>query len=308
MKLAVQILYFDCEQFIFRTLENCYRHVDKIYVLYSPEPWSAYNINARELFSNPSNLDVIKESKYFDKIEILEGLWDTEEDQRNDCVRIAKEEGFDYLIIQDADEFYSDEEYVKNLNGISCCPDKDFYRTKWFVFWKDINTIVEHIYPLNYGNSQYVKPYRRTPYGFNACFAINLSKDIWFESKRRVNSSNSLMLNGVCCHLSYVLSDEQLNRKLSTWGHSNQVNISKWLNTSWKGFNSLGVFLHPINPSEWITTSSFKGSLPKELMDFRPGYQQELKLNFYQVFRHYIFGFFGIILFFITDIRYIFKK
>lgn len=308
MKLAVQILYYDCEQFILRTLENCYRHVDKIYILYSPEPWSAYNHEARELYPNPSSVEILKGSKYFDKIEILEGVWDTEEDQRNHCVRIAKEEGFDYLIIQDADEFYSEEEYEKNLNGIGLCPDEDFYRTKWYLFWKDINTIVEHIYPLNHGNSQYVKSYHRTPFGFNACFAINLKKDIWFESKRRVNSSDYLMLDGVCCHLSYVLSDEQLKRKLSTWGHSNQVNITKWFNTSWKGFRKVKVFLHPINSFEWIATIPFQGTLPKELIGFSPGSQEELEVSFLQVLKHQLIGVFNLLVFLVTDIKYIFRN
>ncbi len=157
-RFAVQILFFDCEQFILRTIANCAPFVEKIFITYSPEPWSAYNKNARDLFKNPSNPEILKQSPHFGKVELIEGIWDTEEEQRNDCLKKAKEQGFDYLIIQDADEFYLPEEYEKNIQGIATFPNYNYYRNPWYFFWKSTN----------------VRPYLKTPLGFNECFANQL--------------------------------------------------------------------------------------------------------------------------------------
>ena len=54
IKIGIQILYFDAEQFILNTIENCAPFVDRIYILYSPLPWT-YNSKAREQYKNESS-------------------------------------------------------------------------------------------------------------------------------------------------------------------------------------------------------------------------------------------------------------
>lgn len=221
-KFAVQILYFDCDQFILKTISNCAPFVDKIFITYSPEPWIAYNNKARELYRNPSNPNILKESDYYHKLQLIEGIWQTEEDQRNDGLRIAKQQGYDYLIIQDADEFYLPDQFKRNLEEINASPGYSYYRNPWYIFWKNRGYIIENRYFYFFGNDRYVKPYRKTLIGFSACFAINLKKDVLFEDRRLPNRKDNHMLTGLCFHLSFVISDEQLIRKLNTWGHSNQ--------------------------------------------------------------------------------------
>ena len=72
MRYAVLILFYDCDQFILRTIDNCAPHVEKIYVSYSPYPWS-YNPEAREKYRNPSSPDLIKNSRHWNKIQLVEG-------------------------------------------------------------------------------------------------------------------------------------------------------------------------------------------------------------------------------------------
>jgi len=70
-------------------------------------------------FKNVSNKDLLKNSEFYNKIVLIEGEWKYEEDQRNACLRAARDDKIDYLIIQDCDEFYSDEDFLMNLSDIS---------------------------------------------------------------------------------------------------------------------------------------------------------------------------------------------
>jgi hypothetical protein len=286
VRFAVQILYFDCEQFILRTIANCAPHVEKIFVTYSPQPWSAYNKDARAGYPNPSNPDIIFQSPYANKIELINGVWDTEEEQRNDCLVRAKKEGFDYLIIQDADEFYMPEEYTKNLQGIIANPNFDYYRNPWYFFWKNINTVIVSRYSLTNGT---YKPYQKTKIAYNACFAVNCKRDIYFADKRLPNSKQYFMLNGLCLHLSFVMSDDQVKRKLKTWGHSSDFNTEYWYRTKWLGWTKKSKFLHPITSTQWVHTIPFTGDIPKELEGFIPGLQEYQPIGLVLHFKTFFF-------------------
>lgn len=275
-RFAVQILFFDCDQFILRTIANCAPFVEKIFVTYSPEPWSAYNKEARKLYKNPSNPEILRQSSYYDKIQLVKGVWDTEEDQRNYCLDIAEEQGFDYLIIQDADEFYLPIEFKKNLDGIRKNPNYDYYRNPWYYFWKDTEHVIVSRYSIR--NNSF-KPYRKTIIAYNPNFAINIKRKIRFLNKRLPNSRDCFFLNGLCYHLSYVLSDIQLKRKLKTWGHSSDFDVDYWYRYKWLAWNHSTTNIHPIEPIQWYKAEVLKVQIPKELDGLDVGVQNNLKLS-----------------------------
>ena len=105
MKFATHVLFYNVDKFILTNIDNSGPHVDRIYVTYSKKPW-VYNKKARKNFSNTSNLDLLKQSIFYNKITIIEGEWKYDEDQRNACLKKAQQDGIDYLINHDADEFY----------------------------------------------------------------------------------------------------------------------------------------------------------------------------------------------------------
>jgi len=292
-KFAVQILLFDSEHFILSCIENCAKFVDKIYVLYSPQPWS-YNPSAKDLYRNKSNPEVLKSSSHYSKIELVTGNWATEEAQRNEGLERAKKDGFDYLIIQDADEFYTPAEYKKNLEGIDANPNFDYYRNPWLLYWKDIEHVIRF---------RKVEGKKNTVINFNANFAINLSRDIYFTCNRKVNSKTPYFLKGLCHHLSYVMSDEMMFRKLSTWGHSNRVNIELWYKSKWLAWRPGTVFINPFDYVSWLGTDEYVGEQPKEILDvqFQNNYQEptlglllnvwlKTAINFVKLFINKIIG------------------
>ena len=74
MKFATHIALFGQDKWIMKNIENAYSHVDVIYIAYSKLPWS-YNPMARQEYKNSFDLNKIKNSKFFDKINIIEGDW-----------------------------------------------------------------------------------------------------------------------------------------------------------------------------------------------------------------------------------------
>ena len=115
MKIATHLLLFNQDQWILKNIEMIGSFVDKIYVAWSELPWD-YNPNARGNFKNNSDPKILEQSPYWDKIEVIKGVWNKDEDQRNACLDAAKRDGMDYLLIIDADEFYTDEIYTENGN------------------------------------------------------------------------------------------------------------------------------------------------------------------------------------------------
>ena len=308
MRFAVQILYFDCDQFILKTIENCAPFVDKIFIIYSPEPWSAYNKSARLNYKNPSNPEILKQSKYYSKIQLITGTWEREDDQRNECLEIAREQGFDYLIIQDADEFYNPEEYQKNINQIIANPDHLYYRCIWYIFWKSTKYVVLNFYPYFFGNQKYVPSYKLTQLHFNPCFAVNCKKDVKFADKRMLNTLDYFMLDGVCFHLSYVLNDEQLESKIHTWGHSHQVDIDNWLKTKWYGWTQKTKNLNPISLINWHKAVEYKGDMPKEIADYNAGTQKYIKPKLTDILRSQKKEWLTFVSFLLKDAKYLLTK
>ncbi len=251
MKFATHILCFGQDNWIMKNIENSYPHVEKIYIAYSDKPWN-YNPNARNLYNTPMDLTFIKNSQFSDKIEIIEGVWDTEESQRNSCLEMAKRDNIDYLIIHDADEFYTHNDFEKMKKWIINNPDYSLYRCPWYNFWKsqEYITIKE--------NGDLIAGYP------DIC--INLKHNIKFQNKRTAIKENiGIIENIICYHMSYVLSDDEVKRKLNTWGHTNDFNVNSWYENIWLKWNEESTGLHPIQPNAWYKAIKYNGILPEVL-------------------------------------------
>lgn len=267
LRFAAHILMFDCSQFILRTIDNCAPFVEKIYIAYSELPWT-YNSEARNLYTNTTSKNIINSSPNLHMIELIEGVWANEEDQRNACLERAKADGFDYLIIQDADEFYTDEAYKINLDEIASNP-ADVYTNPWYVFWKSTEFILES----KDGELTSVNP----------GFAINCKSDVKFNCCRTTTSNNIYHLSGVAHHLAYALTDEQILRKISTWGHSQQFNRDSWYHRKWLRWNETTRNLHPVNPVYWRKAITFDGELPKSLQGFSIDNYRTISLSYLDI-------------------------
>ena len=95
---------------------------------------------------------------------------------------------------------------------------------------------------------------------------INLNKGMRFQNKRTATKENiGVIENVICYHMSYVLTDEEVKRKLETWGHTNDFNIYQWYENKWLNWNENSIGLHPIQPNAWFKAVKYFGELPEVL-------------------------------------------
>jgi hypothetical protein len=234
-------------------LSNIGPHVDRIYFSYSEVPWT-YNRNARSVYRNPTKLSIVDQSEYREKIHVITGVWDTEEDQRNACVTKARAEGFNLMLCVDTDEFYLDADYPAMLAEIGRRPDCLAFQARYITFWKNLNSVIIGRNGL-------------TDTG-HALFAIRCDQGIVHTDRRSVNTTIMHTLDGPCYHLGYVMSDGDMMRKLKTWGHSADFNHDRWYRVKWLGWTLHSRNLHPLYSTLWPRAEYFKGKLPQALVDF----------------------------------------
>lgn len=253
MKIATHQCLFSKDKLILKNIENCYPFVDKIYISYSEKPWG-YNPSSREIYKNQTDLDTIRSSIFSDKIEIINGDWLDETSQRNDCANKAYLDGFDYLIIQDTDEFYLEEDYNKIINFIFDNPNYDVYTCNWISFWKSIDWLV-----VNQNMSEMIGAPQ---------IAINLKNNVKFKDRRNPASNNKILIPEVICyHLSFLLTDEECLLKLKTWGHAHEFDVDKWYKEKWLNWTPDIKDLHPLSPSDWHTVVKNNKKLPKQIIN-----------------------------------------
>ena len=250
-KFAAHALLFDSQKWILTMIENCGPFVEKIYVAYSELPWT-YNPSARDTIKNTADPSILLNSQYANKIELIHGVWERDEDQRNACLDRAKADGMDFLIIQDADEFYKQSDYSRMLEQIANNPEYDFYKTPWCVFWKSFDYILE-------GENG------STVIGFPEV-AINCKHNVRFTRARVPNSQNYFLLDVLCYHGSYVSTDDEMYRKIHTWGHAHQFDRDMWYQNKWLRWTESTEGLHPVSPSVFRRAVRFKGDLPEVLI------------------------------------------
>jgi len=249
MQIAAHVLAYNVSRFIQPVLRNIEPFVDKIYVAHSTRPW-AYVRRADQTKINPTTVGEIRAIGIGPKLEILEGDWPDEESMRNDCLSRAKGEGFDWLITQDADEFYEEQSWQRIRSILLHSANEEHFVTTWYNFWKS-----SHYVLLNASGA--IK-------GTNAGFALRCRSDLKFTDKRLTNSTRSRIVDCPCYHYAYVMNDAEMLEKISTWGHAAEFNTKRWFRNKWMNWNESTRNLHPTNPVIWRQAIRF----PLEQPDF----------------------------------------
>ena len=252
IKIAVHILCYNVDRFLLHTVKNCYPYVDHIYLAWSPVSW-----RYRSRQSNPTHIHQYNLPAKYPKCQIIEGVWDTEEEMRNACLEKAREDQCDWLIIQDADEFYADSSWELAIRALAVAPASiNLFKSTWFQFWKHPSIVIMN-------NDGQIK-------GTNAGFAVRIRPNSRFTFKRLTTFSGTdeeSVLDVACFHFGWVLSDEEMALKIKTWGHSNEFDPETWFHLKWKRW-SLGTRnLGTVNPCSWKRAVFFPGNIPDFAFD-----------------------------------------
>lgn len=179
---------------------------------------------------------------YADTVKVLWDSSDREEQTRTKMAQQAKADGYTWMLIQDCDESVSEKDTYhlsKTLNS-GRYDNTDILYVPWYTYWKNRDTIIAD------GNKQ--------PIIAHPQFAMNLGNTSTFRNKRDPNGNRREKFNDIFIdHYSFVLSDEECWKKITSWGHSHEFDTKKWYEEKWLAWdedNSLNN-LHPTNPSAW---------------------------------------------------------
>jgi hypothetical protein len=269
MKVGVQVLLYNVDRFILPMIDNCAPYVDRIYATWSPVPWNAYNSAARERFRNKTSPDIVGASPHRDKIVLIRGEWRDEASQRNAALERARADDMDFLIVQDADEFYRPADYLANIRFLEQHRDATYFRGRWYVFWKSTEWVLRY-------------PSEKSILSNNENFAVNCRKPVQFTQLRGVDADWRLapVVPGPCYHLSWLYSDEEVWEKISTWGHANQVRAREWFDTKWRGWRPSSRCLSPASPSaSYWQAVRFVGDLPPGVTALNPPQSEGVPLS-----------------------------
>ncbi len=162
----------------------------------------------------------------------------------------ARADGFDWFIIQDADEFYSEASWKKIKNILQNNKTDDHFTTTWYNFWKSSRFVL-----VNMNGSMK---------GTNAGFAVRCSSKLKFADRRICDTNITRVIDCPCYHYSYVMSDQEMREKIATWSHAHQVFSTSWFKYKWLNWTESTRWLNPVFPIADERAISF----PLEQPDF----------------------------------------
>ncbi|MCP9832593.1 hypothetical protein KBZ14_04295 [Synechococcus sp. HJ21-Hayes] len=255
--IALQVIAFNVDPWINAMLKNAAPNVDKIFIAYPPRPWS-YSTKAREYLRNPTALESLEIDSLECAVEIVNGDWERDEDTRNCLLKRAREQGYDWMVIQDADEFYTQESWARLRQKMNEASNSELLITPWYNFWKSPEYVV-----VNRGTG--IKT-------LNEGFAVRAKEsNVMFTFSRTTNASYKTVIDEPCYHYGYVMDDQAMIRKINSWAHANEMLSARlWYELKWRRWNPNSIYLHPGSPSHWLRAERFPLHQPAFAADFMP--------------------------------------
>lgn len=166
---------------------------------------------------------------------VVLGTWSNESDHRRAALEILLKMGFRDAFIPDSDEVLSPD-LAANLLRVAEADLADRLHVQMDTYWKDRRHVIrprERLEPIIY---------------------LRLGT-VQHAFCREYDGGRRLLLDstfGVLHHLSYAGSDSRIERKVTTWGHRDEV-VSNWFEGVWLGWNADPTLqnLHPTHPEAY---------------------------------------------------------
>jgi GT2 family glycosyltransferase/tetratricopeptide (TPR) repeat protein len=161
--------------------------------------------------------------------EVILGEWHSEEEHRRAAQVQLLERGFTHALIPDGDEVI-EPRLLQSLVHIAEAGLAERVYVEWDTYWKTPEYVI--------------RPRER----FTPLMLIDLRATHCVE-KRHYEGGRGLFLSeehGIVHHLSYVGPDERIQRKITTWGHADEV-TDRWYENVWLAWDSNKLLgnLHP---------------------------------------------------------------
>jgi hypothetical protein len=260
------LISYDFE-FVFLSLKQLYKHVDKIYLALDIErkTWSG-----NSFFVPDSFFLELKKIDTKNKIEIYEDAFfitsnlpmQNETRERN---MLADKMGPGWCIQLDADEYIYDFKAVKKFLKVNNYLLKNVELTPVL-----IQGILITLFKILDDGILYIENNER----FN--FITNLPE---YTTARNVGKLKPHFSNIEVIHQSWARKNEEVLSKIKNWGHRDDFDTSKFYEF-WQNLNSLNYTeyknFHPLNPTTW---NELKFSSIKTPEDFVTDYSKQSQQN-----------------------------
>lgn len=208
---------------------SVYDSVDAFYFFINARPWS----DTTKLDNSSTRACVAALPDPDNKRRIFFDEWPDEVAQRNFTIDQALNDGFEWGMIVDADEIYEKTELEKMISMVRAHPEISCWHVTWYTYWKSYKYRID------------------PPEPYKPAVFLKLGKCKFIET-RNLEGAKHLLIDpevGMCHHMSYARTDEEVRRKLSLFSHSHQI-LDGWFENIWKKWDSDKTLtnLHPVLP------------------------------------------------------------
>lgn len=230
---AVYCVY-ENSAFLQESIRRVYELVDSVIILVNCRPWNGVPIPDAPLktISDIHNL--------FDpdhKIQVVSKYWRSEAEQRNFGNKLLHSMGLPWCLIIDDDEMYNYQELKKVLQSLGSISHRVLLSYQK-IYWKSRQYSIRNVGPAL------------------PVLCKTDPKDVGFSHARMVEVSGGTWQalpaeQLLCHHLSYVRSDEQMHRKITTFSHAHEHPMLEWYKNIWLRWTPEMVNLHPNPDAPW---------------------------------------------------------
>lgn len=227
-RIAAVCCVYDDTDWLIPTVQSVYPAVGAYLFFINRHPWAGTPTD------NTSTLRTIESLPDPEKkMRIIQDEWPDEVAQRNYSIAFAQHLGFDYSMVVDADEIYHTQQLERIISHVCAHAEIGCWHMRWFTYWKSPLYRIDPVEPydppvfIKHGSGGYVE-----------------TRNVRCTTHQLVPPSL-----GMCHHMSYARTDEQIHRKLTMFSHSHQI-IPDWFERVWKGWDRNHELedLHPVNP------------------------------------------------------------
>jgi GT2 family glycosyltransferase len=227
-----------------------FKSAGDVFVFVSRLPWSG----------EPGDWEATAQIARDAGAEVILGDWAPEDTHRQAAIEELRQRGYHHLITPDGDEFI-EPALLRHLVRIAEAELADRVYIHWCTYWKSPEYVIRPMEP------------------FTPLIMLDI-RDAFHHHIRDYGGGRPLLLGpefGIMHHLSYVGPDERILRKISTWGHKDEI-VQGWLENVWYRWDGDRLLrnLHPVSPPNYHMAERIH--VPPELEPALSRYRQLMDL------------------------------
>ena len=224
---AAMFVVYNEEEYIEYSISSVLDRMDHVIVLRGVTPWHGPALELDRTSERVTSLGS-------PKITLIEGSWDSEADQRNEALSIARDLGCDFGLIIDADEVYAENDLDVLIETAEADPGAEAWVVRWWTYWK---SPLWRIVP---------------PEPFQPVVAVRIGDGMRFEALRTTSARVLGEPGGtrpLLHHFSYAKPSERILDKLRSFEHAGEI-PEDWWESKWLAWDADHMLtnLHPTVP------------------------------------------------------------